>query len=129
MVEDGAEARLRILLVDDDEGVVKALSRQLTRLGSDVRCTGSFQGAVELLAGQDFDLAILDLALSPRGLEGFAILRGIRACWPGMPVVLLTGQVTPALEAEGLRLGANAVVEKAAVDALARLVQNITPRP
>lgn len=128
-MSETSNSRLRILVVDDDEGVVRALSRQLTSLGGEVRTARTFQGAADLLAREEFDLAILDLALSPHGLEGFALLRGIRSCWPGLPVVLLTGQVTATIEAEALLLGANAVVEKAANDELTRLVQSIAPRP
>lgn len=127
MGEDGSSNRpLRILVVDDDEGVVRALSRQLTSLGGEVRGAGSFQAGVDLLAREGFDLAILDLALSPHGREGFAMLRGIRSCWPGLPVIVLTGHVTPAIEAEGLVLGANAVVEKPGSDELTRFVRSLT---
>jgi DNA-binding response OmpR family regulator len=126
MGEEKSDSRLRILVVDDDESVVGVLTRQLTSLGGGVRGARTFQEAADLLTSQEFDLAVLDLALSPRGMEGFALLRGIRSCWPGLPVIILSGNVTPTIEAEGLLLGANAVLEKPGSEELTRIVRTLT---
>jgi DNA-binding response OmpR family regulator len=68
--------------------------------------------AEALLENQLFDLVILDLALSPYGIEGLDILREIRYGGMGTPVLILSALVTPDLEAEAMRRGADAVLAK-----------------
>jgi GAF domain-containing protein/anti-sigma regulatory factor (Ser/Thr protein kinase) len=101
-------ARLRILVIDDDEDVRAAVTELLEELGHTVVQAAGGQEALEWLAAHgDVQLVITDLGMP--GLNGWAVARAIKDRAPRLPVVLLTGW--------GVAVGAMAT-ERAAVDAV-----------
>ncbi len=74
--------RRRILVVDDEEGVVALLKRLLTREGHDVEGTTSGQSALELIADQAFDLIISDVKMP--GFSGQKLYQKVRQQFPEM---------------------------------------------
>lgn len=93
-----------ILVVDDDEMVVKSLGDTLASLGLKVwsACTGeeailAYRGQSEKrfqdsgVTGHPFDLIFLDMRLP--GLSGMGVLKEIRAIWPTQPVVMISGNM------------------------------------
>lgn len=81
---------MRILLVEDTRDVGEAISQGLEQLGHSVDWEVDGQTAAEILDFTHFDLVILDVMLP--GLDGFAILRRLRAGGNAVPVLILTAR-------------------------------------
>ena len=78
-----------IFLVDDDDGSRDAMAKTLERVGYDVR---AFPGAEEALdrmrSGDPVDVVVSDVRMP--GMDGYELLRQVRAEWPGLPFLLVT---------------------------------------
>ena len=98
-MNEGSEAPLRIMLVDDDPLVLMTLKRALTAEGHAVVATGDPHKALTLLAGEAVDVLISDLDMP--GMSGLALLAQVRQAHPAIVRILLTGAATlnSALEA------------------------------
>lgn len=97
-------ARIRLLLVDDEEGYVKVLAKRMTRRNMEVVTALSGSDGIQRLRKQDFDVAILDLKMED--MDGIEVLRVFKKMVPDMPVIMLTGHGTEKAAREGLDLGA-----------------------
>jgi DNA-binding NtrC family response regulator len=93
-----------VLVIDDEEVVRLGYRRVLSGDGFRVMSAGCGAEALELMAGNRFDVVLLDLRLP--NMDGLAVLRAIKAAWPESEVVVVTGY--PCLETakEAVRLGA-----------------------
>jgi PAS domain S-box-containing protein len=83
-----SRAALKILLVEDDETTLNVLTRLLSQSGHEVTAASSFQSAVEIGEGSDFDLIISDVGL-PDG-SGLDLIRRLRERRP-TPGIALSG--------------------------------------
>jgi DNA-binding response OmpR family regulator len=119
----------RLLLIDDDEAVLRPVASYLRKLGYEVETARAREEGEGLLACRRFDLLILDLALTPFGREGLEVLASVRRARLRLPVVLMSGNVTSEVEDDARRLGAERVLTKPhpLVD-LGRLVASILSR-
>lgn len=81
---------MRILIAEDDPDLGDAVTRRLRREGHAVDWQQDGQTAVEVLQYQSYGLVILDIGL-PR-LDGFGILRSLRAKGKKTPVLMLTAR-------------------------------------
>ena len=117
--------KLRILVADDEDGVLFALKEYLGCCGWDVDAARTATEAERFLEAREYDAVITDLRFSgPSGKEGLAIVRSARKHSPGAPVVVMTGYGSPDAEAEARRLGVDAfVVKPVPLWELARLAQ------
>lgn len=89
----------RILVVDDDEGLLHLLRMRLSALGFSVTpCTGG-RDALTAARQETFDIAITDLRL--RAEDGLALTEELMQIQPGLPVIILTahGSIPNAVEA------------------------------
>ena len=89
----------RILLVDDDEGLLHLLKMRLAALGFSVTpCTNS-QDALMAARQETFDIVITDLRL--RADDGLVLTEELLHIQPGLPVIILTahGSIPNAVEA------------------------------
>jgi EAL domain-containing protein (putative c-di-GMP-specific phosphodiesterase class I) len=84
----------RVLLVDDEASLARALGKMLTLEGHEVRTAGNGDEAVALLAGSEFDVVVSDIRM-PK-MDGLDLLRAVRAHHLDLPVIFLTG--SPSLE-------------------------------
>jgi EAL domain-containing protein (putative c-di-GMP-specific phosphodiesterase class I) len=84
----------RVLLVDDDPGVLESFSRVLERAGNVVRAVSSGARAAAALRESAFDVVVTDIRMP--NLDGIALLKVIRDHDAELPVVVMTG--APALE-------------------------------
>ncbi|MBN9888410.1 response regulator [Salipiger abyssi] len=85
----------RILVVEDEAQVQQVMMRQLTLDGHEVELCASGQEALDLLqSGYRPDLVITDLAM-PGPIQGGALSRRIRAEYPGIHVILMSGYESP----------------------------------
>jgi len=97
-------ARIRLLLVDDEEGYVKVLSKRMARRNMEVMTALSGAEGIQRLRKQDFDVAILDLKMED--MDGIEVLRVFKKMVPDLPVIMLTGHGTEKAAREGLEMGA-----------------------
>jgi DNA-binding response OmpR family regulator len=120
-------AEQRILLLDDETAVSAPVSRYFRNLGWSVDVASEVEEAEALIAHRRYDLAILDLRLTSFGnADGLDIIREVRKRDHWTTVVVLSAYVSPEVEVEALRLGADAVLRKPQPLAeLARLARDL----
>jgi len=80
----------QILVVDDEEAVRNILSRFFTKKQYKVITAETSEQAISTLEREKVDAVLLDIQLP--GLNGLETLRKIRATWPDVPVVMISGQ-------------------------------------
>ncbi|MDR3098224.1 MAG: response regulator transcription factor, partial [Paraburkholderia sp.] len=96
---------MRILVVEDDAQIGAAMRSRLTKLGHAVDLEADGVMAMSLLGVDRFDLVVLDVMLP--SLDGFAILRNLRAAGSTTPVLLVTARSAIDDRVSGLGLGAD----------------------
>jgi DNA-binding response OmpR family regulator len=96
--------RVRVLLVDDEEGYVNVLANRLSRRNMVVRKTYSGLEAIQALRGEDYDVAVLDLKMEDT--DGIEVLRIFKKMVPEMAVIMLTGHGSEQAAREGIEVGA-----------------------
>lgn len=101
-----------ILLVDDDEGMLRALDKVLRGEGCAVSCARWVDEALEALGDRykRFDLVITDMRMPM--VSGKGILEAVRMVLPSVPVIIITAFGSPELKEECLKRGASAFLEK-----------------
>ena len=100
----------RILLVEDEPGLVLTLTDRLTREGYAVESASDGETGLERASREPFDLLLLDLML-PR-MSGFDVCRELRHRDIGTPVIMLTARGAVVDKVVGLKLGADDYVTK-----------------
>ena len=96
--------RIKLLLVDDEEGYVNVLSNRLARRGIDVTKAYSGSDAIKALRRQDFDVALLDLKMED--MDGIEVLKLFKKMYSQMEVIMLTGHGSEKAAKEGIECGA-----------------------
>jgi two-component system, OmpR family, alkaline phosphatase synthesis response regulator PhoP len=119
----------RILLVEDEPGLVLTLGDRLTKEGYAVESSGDGESGLERASGETFDLILLDVML-PR-LGGFEVLRELRRRGREVPVIMLTARGQTVDKVVGLKLGADDYVTKPfeMVELLARIEAKLRRAP
>jgi DNA-binding response OmpR family regulator len=102
----------RLLILEDEEAILRPMARYFTTLGWEVVAAREPEEAEALFEHSRFDLVVLDLGLTSFGREGLSVLGSLRARDPHLPVVVLSGYLSPEVEAEARRLGADAILQK-----------------
>jgi DNA-binding NtrC family response regulator len=104
------EEKKRILVVDDDDAILKSVATILQLKGYDVDTAETGRQAIEKSQSQFFNLALLDIKLPD--MEGTALLVKMHHTMPRMMKIMVTGY--PSLEnaVAALNLGADAYVLK-----------------
>ena len=82
------DQKSRILLLEDDEGLVDGLCYSLKKSGYEVETAGCVRKAKEFLAHRQYDLLLLDVTL-PDG-TGFQVCEAVRAQGDQVPIIFLT---------------------------------------
>lgn len=98
-----------IAIIDDDEAANRALAFLLEALG---RPSQSFPSASAFLAARSGNISALILDADMPGIHGLELLRRLRAEGDDIPVMLISGALTPDLAAKAKALGARCVAEK-----------------
>jgi DNA-binding NtrC family response regulator len=91
--------KARLLIVDDEEQFVEALSERLSMRDYDVTTSLTGEDAIEKIKNYNFDVVILDVRLP--GIEGTEVLREIKNLKPLTEVIMLTGHGTMEMAIEG----------------------------
>jgi two-component system KDP operon response regulator KdpE len=99
----------RILVVDDEPQLLRALGTNLKARGYDVDLAPTGETALTLAARKHPDLVVLDLGLP--GIDGVDVIRGLRG-WSTVPIVVLSVRETERAKVEALDAGADDYVTK-----------------
>jgi DNA-binding response OmpR family regulator len=102
--------RPRILVVDDDPGIVDVVSYALRGDGFEVDSVESGEDALTAADEHEYDLVMLDLMLP--GLSGMEVCRRLRDNERTVPIVMLTAKDAELDRILGLELGADDYVVK-----------------
>jgi len=94
----------RVLVVDDEVGLRKFLTKELAARGLSVEGVGNAEEGLRKLAESSFDVVLLDMKLP--GMDGLTALREIRRFDPPPEVLVMTGQGSVESAVEAMRTGA-----------------------
>ena len=100
----------RLLLVEDEPGLVITLTDRLQREGYAVEVSGDGDDALARASGKPFDLILLDVLLP--GRDGFSVCRELRGRGLTTPVLMLTARSQVDDKVAGLKLGADDYLTK-----------------
>ncbi len=123
---------MRILLVEDEKGLIITLTDRLTSEGFDVTSAEDGKSGFEIASTESFDLLILDVMLPKK--NGYDIARDLRQKGIQTPILMLTAKAETIDKVLGLKLGADDYLTKpfeviellARVEALLRRSPNQT---
>jgi CheY-like chemotaxis protein len=104
--------RGRVMVIDDEEALVRLATETLTELGySAVGFASSAKAITALLADPDqFDAVITDESMP--GASGSELIRKMRALRPTMPILLVSGYLSAAVIERAREAGASEVLKK-----------------
>jgi DNA-binding NtrC family response regulator len=100
----------RILIIDDEHAIRESLDTLLNLEGFAVDAAGDGAAGLDLLARNEYDLLLLDLALP--GQTGIELLPRILEVQPGLPVIMITAFGTVGNVVDAIRAGAENFVQK-----------------
>ena len=106
--DDKSAAKTRLLIVDDEPAVCRALQRVLRMEGFEVVCALTCHEAMELLYERHVGLMLLDINVAHE--NGWDLCRRALANFPDLLVVAITAK--PDQEVEAMESGAHALMEK-----------------
>jgi two-component system OmpR family response regulator len=123
---------MHVLLVEDDAVLADGLTRVLQGHGMQVEVLGNGTQADAMLQHAEVAVAVLDIGLP--GIDGFEVVRRLRARGSAIPVLLLTARDAIEDRVRGLELGADDYLVKpfATAELVARikaLARRNTPKP
>ncbi|MEA3339837.1 MAG: ATP-binding protein [Chloroflexota bacterium] len=95
----------KILVVDDETGIRFFLKDALAQEGHHVVTVDSGEAALERIATETFDLAIVDLKM--KGVGGLEVLAALRQQSPDTPAIVLTAYASLETAVEAIRQGAH----------------------
>jgi DNA-binding NtrC family response regulator len=96
--------RIKILLVDDEEGYVNVLANRLSKRNIDVTKAYSGSQGIQAVRKEDFHVAVLDLKMED--MNGIEVLKIFKKMYPEMEVIMLSGHGSEQSAREGIELGA-----------------------
>jgi len=99
----------RVLVVDDDAQMLRAIRTALTARGYEVLTAATGETALAVAAEENLDLLLLDLRLP--GIEGHEVIRRLRG-WSDVPVIVVSVQESQEEKVAALDAGADDYVIK-----------------
>ena len=99
----------RVLVVDDEAPIRRALSANLRARGYDVDVAATGEQALDLAAHHHPDIVLLDLGLP--GMDGRDVIDGLRG-WSAMPIVVLSARGSERDKVDALDAGADDYLSK-----------------
>ncbi|EJD6677591.1 sigma-54-dependent Fis family transcriptional regulator [Pseudomonas aeruginosa] len=103
---------IHVLIIDDEQALVRSLSYALRAEGMRVSAAGSGEAALDLLADKhdDIDIVLLDLGLP--GMDGIATLAGLRQHCPLLPVIMISAHGDTRAAVQAVKAGATDYLTK-----------------
>lgn len=99
---------MHILVVDDDAAVRQSLKFELELEGVEVDAFSSGEALLRRLP--QADCLVVDYRMP--GMDGFALMAGLKEKAIRLPTILITAPVTPAIRRDAHQAGADLVLEK-----------------
>jgi len=109
-MSEETKARIKLLLVDDEEAYVNVLANRMAKRSIEVTKALSGTEGIRALRKEDFDAAVLDLKMED--MDGIEVLKVFKKMVPNMPVIMLTGHGSEQAAREGIALGASDYLTK-----------------
>jgi DNA-binding NtrC family response regulator len=103
-------ARIRVLVVEDDEVFQRPLQRALEAAGCEVVAVPSGEDALAVLARRPVDLLLTDHRLP--GMDGVQLITRSKAMHPALAVIVMTAHGTAESAVDARRRGADAYLVK-----------------
>jgi two-component system response regulator HydG len=127
-MQQGNGNKARVLVVDDEPSLLRALEALLLRAGHEVVALDSPIAATRMLAQEDFDVALLDVKMPE--LSGLELLTAMKHRRPEVEVIIMTGQATVETALAAIKAGAYDYLTKPFddVDLVARAVEKAAER-
>ena len=100
----------KLLLVEDDKLIAKALKMSLHYRGFEIDPCETIEAGYELFTKKEFDIVILDVNL-PDG-SGYSLCQKLREQKPEIPILMLTARVDEGSAVKGIESGADDYVRK-----------------
>jgi two-component system cell cycle response regulator CtrA len=101
---------MRVLLVEDDLTAARGLTLILKSGGAVIDCADTGEEALELVRHYEYDIMVLDLMLPD--MEGYEVVRRMRAGRIDVPVLILSGLSRPQAKVKGFGMGADDYITK-----------------
>ncbi len=101
---------MRVLLVEDDLMAARGVMLMLKSTGAIIDHIDTGEEAIEMARHYDYDIVILDLMLPD--IEGYEVVRRMRAARQETPVLILSGLAKPDARVKGLGAGADDYLTK-----------------
>ena len=119
-----------LLVVDDETSLRTLLAAAFTRKGYQVSTAATGLEAIEMVENPDRVLDAVLLDLNMPGTNGLQVLKVIRACRPNLPVLVLSGHITPELRAEFQNLQQRDLMQKPyRLDEVGRRLRTMFDKP
>ena len=103
-MDSTTEKAIRVLVVDDEPVLLKALQTLLAKKGYQVTALDSPISATQKLAQEDFDVALLDVKMPD--LSGLELLTAVKHRRPEVEVIMMTGHATVETALAAVKAGA-----------------------
>ena len=100
----------KILLVEDEQGLLLTLTDRLRSEGYAIETSSDGEKGFQMAAGGEFDLVILDVMLP--GKNGFDVCRDLRQMGVATPILMLTARGETFDKVLGLKIGADDYLTK-----------------
>ncbi|HEY2524307.1 MAG TPA: sigma-54 dependent transcriptional regulator, partial [Candidatus Binataceae bacterium] len=100
----------RLLVVDDERGILVALKGLFSKEGYEVETAESGEEALARVKAGPFDVIITDLSL--QGMSGLDLMRNMRQLDPGCAVLMITAYGTQRIAVEAMKAGAEDYLPK-----------------
>ncbi len=109
-MKQSAEPEALLLVVDDEPNILDLLATSLRFAGFDVVTAPNGTGALRQAASHPVDLIVLDVMMPD--MDGFTVLRRLRAAGSTVPVVFLTARDDTEDKVKGLTAGGDDYITK-----------------
>lgn len=120
-IEDSTSLPERILVVDDEENMRFFLSEAMKKQGYEVLTVPDAESALDLIAQEELDVAILDVRLP--GLSGIEAITRIRRINPHIVPIIMTAYGSKQLAMEAVKAGADFFTKPFKIEELNTVVQ------
>lgn len=101
---------MRVLIVEDEPGIISYLKRNLEAEGFVVECAMDGNAALDMLLTRPYDVVTLDIMLP--GMNGYEVCRQAREHGVTVPILMLTAKDGEYDEADAFEMGADDFLRK-----------------
>lgn len=101
---------IKVLVIDDEDGIREGSARILSRMGCEVYCSSLGEEGLEILSSRRPHIVLLDLKMP--GMDGMEVMRHIHEIDPNVLVIIITGFATVETAIEAMKQGAYDFIPK-----------------